>query len=511
MSFEKPKISYVFFGVHMLLACTLFFVVFHRALDFTALENPYWQTALVCFVFFLAAALFVPVRRLAERKKEWRTARGGLLAEGIVVVLLLAAGVLLRRNMLLRTIFLYAGPWDGTYFELAKVDGEGIPLLSYGTQYVYVALLRALFFVVGNHAFAGVALQIVLQTVAALIWYLAVRRLSGRTTGIVVLAVLMLMPAAVREALIYSPRMLHFLLLGIGLLLAGRLLKQQKGTQRGWCFWFWTAVFGGMAGVLTYLDPVGLLLLIPVCFLAVTEGHHKLLRQWLVLLGVFLLTLAGCFLLDAWLSGADLLRVFGTWLHACEPKAPVWAELVFLRDNTGMELFLQAGLAFLILLGIPAFFCRRRKEGQTLWILLTMGLAAVCLFRTDYVKERYAFLLLVLFAVLAGSALEALFAVEPETETAKAAETKPEAETAKNAEAGPEMVTTAEPGQEKPKEADKTAQPEAVAAMGEIRFIENPLPLPKKHVKKTMGYRQEIPLENMHYDIEVPDTDDFDL
>lgn len=499
MSFEKSKISYVFFGVHMLLACTLFFVVFHRALDFTALENPYWQTALVCFVFFLAAALFVPVRRLAERKKEWRTASGVLLAEGIVVVLLLAAGVLLRRNMLLRTLFTYAGPWDGTYFELAKVDGEGIPVLSYGAQYVYVAMLRALFLVVGNHAFAGFALQLVLQTVAALIWYLAVRRLSGRMTGIVVLATLMLMPSSVKEVLLYSPRMLYFLLLGVGLLLAGRLLKQQKGTREGWCFWLFVVAFGACAALLTYLDPVGLLLLIPVCFLAVTEGHHKLLRQWLVLLGVFLLTLAGCFLLDALLSGAEPLRVAGTWLHACEPKAPVWAELVFLRDNTGMELFMQAGLAFLILLGLPAFFCRRRKEGQTLWILLAMGLSAVCLLRTDYVKERYAFLLLVLFAVLAGSALEALFAVEAEAETAKTAETEADVK-------------------------EETVQPEAVAAMGtarektetgqddkQIRFIENPLPLPKKHVKKTMGYQREVPPEEMHYDIAVPDTDDFDL
>lgn len=487
----------------MLLACTLFFAVFHRALDFTALVNPYWQTGLVCLALFLAAGLSVLVRRLAEGKKQCGNSRGTLAAEGILAVLLLTAGILLRRGMLLRTISVYADPIENTYFELAKVDGGGIPLLSYGAQYIYVCMLRALFLVVGNHYYAGIVLQLVLQTAAALIWYLAVRRLSGRTAGLVVLAVLMLMPLSIREALLYSPRMLYFLLFGIGLLLAGRLFKQQSGIRKSWFFWFWTAAFAAAAAILAYLDPAGLLMLIPVCYIAVVQGHKKLIRQWAVLLGVFLLVLAGCFVLDAWLSGAGLSEVVGTWLYACKPKTPVWSEIAFLCDNTVMELFMQAGIAFLILLGLPAFFCRRRKEGQTLWIVMTMGLAAICMLRTDYVEERYEFLLLTLFAALAGTALEALLAVEPEEETAKTAGIEPD-----------EKVR-----------ADEAAQPEAVAAMGtarektvekaeaetKIRLIENPLPLPKKHVKKTMGYQREVLPEEMHYDIEVPDTDDFDL
>lgn len=467
----------------MLLACTVFFAVFHRALDFTALVNPYWQTGLVCLALFLAAGLAVLVRRLAERKKQRGNRRGTLAAEGILVVLLLAAGILLRRGMLLRTIFIYAGPVENTYFELAKVDGGGIPLLSYGAQYIYVCMLRALFLVVGNHYYAGIVLQLVLQTSAALIWYLAVRRLSGRTAGLVVLTVLMLMPLSIREALLYSPRMLYFLLFGIGLLLAGGLFKQQSGTRKSWFFWFWTAVFAAAAAMLTYLDPAGLLMLIPVCYIAVVQGHKNLFRQWAVLLGVFLLVLAGCFVSDAWLSGAGLSEVVGTWLYACKPKTPVWSELAFLCDNTGMELFMQAGIAFLILLGLPAFFCRRRKEGQILWILLTMGLTAICMLRTDYVEERYELLLLAFFAALAGTALEALLAVEPEAVAA--------------------MGTAREKTEEKTEE--------KAEAETKIRLIENPLPLPKKHVKKTMGYQREVLPEEMHYDIEVPDTDDFDL
>ena len=67
-------------------------------------------------------------------------------------------------------------------------------------------------------------------------------------------------------------------------------------------------------------------------------------------------------------------------------------------------------------------------------------------------------------------------------------------------------------------EKKKSAEPNAeAAAMPEepkpngIKFIENPLPLPKKHIKKTMDYRFEPEPEFMKYDIEVKESDDFDL
>ena len=44
-----------------------------------------------------------------------------------------------------------------------------------------------------------------------------------------------------------------------------------------------------------------------------------------------------------------------------------------------------------------------------------------------------------------------------------------------------------------------------------IQYIENPLPLPKKHVKKTMDYKFEPEEHLMKYDIEVSETDDFDV
>ncbi len=54
------------------------------------------------------------------------------------------------------------------------------------------------------------------------------------------------------------------------------------------------------------------------------------------------------------------------------------------------------------------------------------------------------------------------------------------------------------------------AAPVAAAPAKKPRFIENPLPLPKKHVKREMDYDYEVAEAEMHYDVETAEGDDFD-
>lgn len=58
------------------------------------------------------------------------------------------------------------------------------------------------------------------------------------------------------------------------------------------------------------------------------------------------------------------------------------------------------------------------------------------------------------------------------------------------------------------KEEPKVAVPEEQSVS---RFIENPLPLPKKHVKKVMDYPFTPDASQMHFDIEVDPADNFDF
>lgn len=482
MAFEKRMFSYIVWGLHGILACIGFAVILLKTLDATPLTNPYGQIGIVCLSFVLTACVFLLVRRIANRCGGKGNSVRKAVAEAVVAVLLLAAGVTLR------VLFLDKGMEEAAYFDMAQVNGEAIPPLSYGAQYLYVCMLRALFYVVGNHFAAGVFLQITLQTVGALVFYLAVRRFSGASAGIVALAVLMFMPSASREALVYSPRMLYFLLFSIVLLMVGRMTARQKKDKFAWYGWLHTVLCGAAIAVVTYLDGAGVLLFIPVFGIVLAKERKRLLCQWGVVLAGFLAVLVLLFFADASLSGADFVSVCRVWAASYVPQSPVLSDLVFLRENTVMELVLLSVAAFVILLGLPGFFCSRREECQTPFMMLEIGLVLLCVCRTDHVQARYEYLMLAVFAAMTGAAVRAVSAHEKTVEDAE--------------------------------ENSVSQLPAAVAALseavdppedGKVKLIDNPLPLPKRHVKKTMGYQREVPPEEMHYDIEVEENDDFDL
>lgn len=44
-----------------------------------------------------------------------------------------------------------------------------------------------------------------------------------------------------------------------------------------------------------------------------------------------------------------------------------------------------------------------------------------------------------------------------------------------------------------------------------IKFIENPLPLPKKHQKKEMDFDREVGEQSLEFDFDINADDDFDI
>lgn len=65
--------------------------------------------------------------------------------------------------------------------------------------------------------------------------------------------------------------------------------------------------------------------------------------------------------------------------------------------------------------------------------------------------------------------------------------------------------------QSEKEETKKQAEKEVAVPQQHTQFIENPLPVPKKHVKKEMDYEFLVPEDKMHYDIEEPDKNYFDI
>ena len=94
-------------------------------------------------------------------------------------------------------------------------------------------------------------------------------------------------------------------------------------------------------------------------------------------------------------------------------------------------------------------------------------------------------------------------------------ETVAEPVTTETTETEPAETESAKTEPEKPVEtetvSDKTSENETEKVQP-VEFIENPLPLPKKHVHREMDYGRSIPEAWMHYDVELTkENDHYDI
>lgn len=120
-----------------------------------------------------------------------------------------------------------------------------------------------------------------------------------------------------------------------------------------------------------------------------------------------------------------------------------------------------------------------KEQNYTLWILLCVCTAPTPM--TGYGVLPYGTISLFIWCVLAGLGLQNCI-----------------------------MGGSARVVQAKIEEINAAAQAQ-IEETEKPRFIENPLPLPKKHVRREMDYEYPVAQEDMKFDIEVDETDDFDI
>ncbi|MGN1147413.1 MAG: ArnT family glycosyltransferase [Lachnospiraceae bacterium] len=517
MTFKKNWFSYLLWAFFALAAVVYHIGMMYVLLGITPITDTYAQVGIVCLSFILAAGIFLLVRRLLTTYAEHHPKSGqrsaGIVWEAFLAILILGAGLFLR------VYFFESGGEEAAYFETAMVTGAPITPIAHGAEYFYVLLLRGLFWLVGNHFAAGIILQIILQTVSAIIWYFAIRRLCGPVASVLFLAGVMLFPQSIMEGLTYSPKMLYIFLYGIGLLMTSRFLQRQgEGRKMKWYVWVHTVLLGVSIGLLTYLDVMGftLFLLLPFAFFVnekVDSGETRrkpgnVVLQLLVLVLVFLLTMFGVLVVDGMQSGSDFVKVWDAW-RALYASKGMGRFVRMLMPSTVLEKCLMTAVSFFLLLGIPAFFSRKKEENQMPAFLLLLGAVYI---QSDWLMVRETdceYMIFSLVFMLMGAGIQAMMSrdtvAKQEIEPIEL-DTMPEKEAVAVAAA---KVETKTPGKnttvaaEVPMEEQQEKKP--------VKYIENPLPLPKKHVKKTMDYQKKVEVNEMEFDIEVPDDDDFDI
>ncbi len=436
---------------------------------------------------FLLHRMAVKLDALPEKK-----GKGFLWLERIAAAALLAAGLFLRLSQMREEV------GESVYLELAYVSstGQGIPQFSHGIVYFYVWVLRFTFLLLGNKAMAAVGLQIILQMSGVLLLYFAVRKMAGRISAMMLLAFSMLSPYMTGKAITVSPEMLYLFLFALVLFYVSRGLN----WSGDWGFWLPAGV---LTAVLGYLDVTGFLLvplMAGVIFSEQKSGEGKRAFSAFGCLAGLVLGAAGCVTVDMLSSGKSAQGIVKAWGELYH-----WDELQLLVRLPGFDsLWLILFLLCFMVWGIFSFWCHRKTERFSLWMLCVTGVAFLQLWGVFTEEMNGAVYLFFFSTVLAGLGIRESLAVYPldrqkGEDKVQNQSDQNESDQNKREPSGAEITSQESPSEEKTGDGQ------------EIEWIENPLPLPKKHVRRVMDYKLDPKKEDLDgYDVLVPDNDDFD-
>ncbi len=560
MIFKKNAVSYGIWALYlMVVGIVLSFL--GMAVGGQGSGIPYMALILLALAFGSLALVYFLAKKIIDNVKIKKMASAkAALVEGILVAVLMVTGILLR-------ILMIGGAGEeAAYYEVAKVTESGMQAqLVQGSIYYYLCLLNGLFRLLGNKWMAGIVLQIVLQMLGIGIAYFAVRRLSGKGPALVSLVFLTVAPGSVRDGITYSPKMLYFCIYALILLIVAQYLYRTTRCGGKAFTWILAAVCGILVAFAGYTDIVGFTLAIPLLGLPTLKREEKGTVLWVAQMFLSMLAMAGAFCLlvqlDSVMSGSDFGRVLGAWGDTYCLKG---ADYTFFFREADYE---TIPMLVLIALGIFTFMRRKNEEMFSPWVMTLMSITLMRILGIVTPNMNGSYQMYFAMAGLAGVALSELFVQSGglAEETVSVSETvvedldeeprvvqpsigiwppepavSNEADMAATGEAAEKSPTPRQtvrrrtlrrrrqqaeadvpvwesPSQEPATDQgiaevkDDMAEREQEEPQKQVQLIENPLPLPKKHVKKVMDYPIQPDASLMHYDVEVDPGDNFDF
>ena len=406
------------------------------------------------------------------------------LWEGILACVVTITGILYRINVCLKCGGEQIVETD--FYQSAVLQAEKkIEATQHMLSYLYTLCLSACMTFLGNKPIVGIWLQVVIQSVTLILAYIMIRRILGRIPALFLLSFLALSPAYVEQIFVLTPECLFLLLYLIGIYITVSLVKNYCYDHSGTVARTVSALSAGMLiGILAYLDPVMFTLLVFMVGIIAgkdTKGINPILHLFLSL-AVSVLVFADVIWIDASLHGREFVDSAVMWgsffPHTISVKNII--VLYYTQAFLWELFFLVIGSSFLLM----AFWNRKKVQNCTPWIILLLF--------TMLGISPYQMQLFLIWGVLAGIGLQQSF--EPMDNKTDRKTAREEKMTAKGMESSGADLKEMGIKAEKP-----------------IKYIENPLPLPKKHVKREMDYQYQVTENQMKFDIEISDEDEFDI
>ncbi len=498
MVWKKNFVSVILWAVYFLgISAALMYNVYGAVVEGGLLNSG--EAALMAAGSCAGIALLFILCRLAARRFPVSFCQGdseaASLIEGVLFIALITAGIFLR------IVNLDHAGEDAAYYDIAKVtENSGILEVTHGATYLYLCLLRILFLIVGNKWIAGIVLQLVLQFVAAFSLYGAVRKVAGTVAGLILLGTMMLLPAQVISGLTYSPQISYLCIYSMGFLcvnafLEGVAVGQRKRLSRIFLIFF----TGGLISFACYLDVLGLTLVIPVLFALHMKKDQSIRREavWsvLVVLVLTVLFFGGFICMDAFLSEKDVLNIVNAWGEVfCVKTRDMWFWY-------GEDILTKILVPGLMVFGAWGFWSCGKYHRFSLWITMLLLLCVMSYFHVSVEHMDIEIYFLMVGSILAGIGIRECIC-DDKCGDVECIDLSVDDDVDQDFKEAEGMETLQE---------EYTEEMKTQEAPKQVKYIENPLPLPKKHVKKVLEYSVEPQEEWMHFDIEISEEDDFDI
>lgn len=508
------------------------------------------------------------IARQIRRKCAWKKSVI-ICFECITVLLIMAAGIVLRIDGAEYDIYMaengllsYYGRTQGMqYYDMAVVTAESSvsSFAVLGLRELYVLCLSIALSFLGNKIASAIIMQVFLQIIGMILVYAVTRKIAGRIPACTALLYLACSPCCIGMIACIDPEWLFFDLYMLGMLFAVGFVKSYcaNGLRRPVAV-IGAAVLGAAIGLLAYLHPVALTILIVMAAVVIGRKQRQEDKPLYYSAGVSAVIIAVTFLasIASWLGvtaavyyekGTDAFKIIEQCIRQLSflqydivPSAeyPYHLDIYLI----GVSVVFAAFLIF-------EFLREGKEQNYTLWLLICILAAPTPLSALGQTGGEYFFGILSLYvwAVLAGLGLQnCIFGGRAKVMQAVIEEINSSAEIEKPEQSDELKITeeSEEPNGsgllDKPEEPeqideakDKKMEVETIEdeiiegeikedeiiedkieeseSTGKPRYFENPLPLPKKHVKREMDYQYPVDEKDMKYDIEVSENDDFDI
>lgn len=491
MTYKKTWLSYLLWAVYTCLTGVMlanYAVLFWQKKINNVIDQG--TVLFVLFVFAMVPGVYFLVRKIFGKVRERYdiSSHTKALWETFIVLSIFCAGLLYRVSLYLKNVVSLT---ENTYYQLATVKAEEIaePMV-HGASYFYTMCLSFVLSFLGNKIEAAVWLQILLQMATIVLAFFAVRRLAGRIPACIAMAVLAFSSVYAGKITELTPESLFFVLYLAGMFIVGGYVKNDCGNRVRRLSAFLGALLSGcVIGFLTYLDAVALTLFV-LLFGLVTgcrQGKKETGRNtgFSVLL-ILAASVAG----GVTFFGMLAVNAYSYYeeIGAMAEALKAFYRTYFIIDHVFYRTVYSVVECFILVLPaaflIMAFWNRRKVQSASPWIVLMLLLAPTPL--TVQGVLPYQVYSIFIWGVLAGLGVQQSFVWE------RAAVKE------QHTEEGSMFIK------------EQTLETVSVPAE-KPRFLENPLPLPKKHEKRTMDYQYEVAEEQMKFDFEVNENDDFDI